>query len=589
MLTVRKKALTVSAAALTAGGVYVLTDDKRRREAQLTLASTYRVMNLASTVAIMCGDYGIDSMYGSKAKASEYDAKYNELCKLQSDLEELHRQQFDQYEVNKTNGSTPSVDPWLIKIDENAKVMDKVALELVALSEQKEHVRHDLHQRNAKRLTKMCSENGGLYIKLGQHIAMLDYIVPIEYQTELFSLLGTTPQSSIDSVRSVIKSELGAFPDELFDTFDPVPIASASLAQVHIATKNGVKYAVKVQHDGLAESAAFDMLVITNLVALVPHIFKEFNYNWLSAEMNRNVPLELDFRVERENILKTTKMLKKYIDSGEVAVPTVLDAYSATKVLTMSFEEGCYVSNKRQIEAWGLSKAHIAHTISTVFWDQIFKDGFVHCDPHEANLLVRPNPRNPAKPQIVLLDHGLYRQLDDQFRKDYCRLWQGIVFADKDQIEHFCKQMNAGPAYPLLASMITQRSWDDIVSEDIDRLRTKGRASDSTILKAYIEKYMVQIMQLLGVVPSDLLLLFKTSDCLRHLDLLLESDLNTSAVAASVVAEVLLKEDINSSYKTLNESYYNSLALYLIAYTNYYGIQTRLTGYYLLGWVNLVS
>ena len=317
MLTVRKKALAVSVAALATGGAYVLTDDKRRREAQLTLASTYRVMNLASTVAIMCGDYGIDSMYRSKAKASEYDAKYKELCQLQSDLEELHRQQFDQFEINKAKGSTPSADPWLIKIDENAKVMDKVALELVALSEQKEHVRHDLHQRNAKRLTQMCSENGGLYIKLGQHIAMLDYIVPIEYQTELFSLLGTTPQSSIDSVRSVIKSELGAYPDELYDTFDPVPIASASLAQVHIATKNGVKYAVKVQHDGLAESAAFDMLVITNLVALVPHIFKEFNYNWLSAEMNRNVPLELDFRVERENILKTTKMLKKYIESGK--------------------------------------------------------------------------------------------------------------------------------------------------------------------------------------------------------------------------------------------------------------------------------
>ena len=63
----------------------------------------------------------------------------------------------------------------------------------------------------------------------------------------------------------------------------------------------------------------------------------------------------------------------------------------------------------------------------------------------------------------------------------------------------------------------------------IPRLRTKGRASDSTILKAYIQKYLSQIMQLLGVVPSDLLLLFKTSDCLRHLDLLLGSDLNTSA------------------------------------------------------------
>ena len=69
----------------------------------------------------------------------------------------------------------------------------------------------------------------------------------------------------------------------------------------------------------------------------------------------------------------------------------------------------------------------------------------------------------------MLLDHGLYRQLDDKFRRDYCRLWQGIVLSNEKQIEHYCREMNAGPAYTLLAAIVTQRPWDDIVSNDIER------------------------------------------------------------------------------------------------------------------------
>ena len=69
----------------------------------------------------------------------------------------------------------------------------------------------------------------------------------------------------------------------------------------------------------------------------------------------------------------------------------------------------------------------------------------------------------------MLLDHGLYRQLDDSFRRDYCRLWQGIALGNAVQIEHYCKNMHAGMLYTLLAAMITQRPWDDIVSADINR------------------------------------------------------------------------------------------------------------------------
>ena len=315
MWSLRKKAFALSSGAMLSGATYVASDEQRRRKAELTLASSYRVLNLVSTVATICGDYGIDMMYHSKTKSSLYDEKHKELQQLQTDLEGYHEQQLELELHNKAHNIV-ALDPWMEKINENKVVMEKIASELVELSEEKDLLNHNLHLRNAKRLTKMCADNGGLYIKVGQHIAMLDYIVPLEYQNELFSLLGTTPQSSFEAVRRVIKTELGAYPEEIFDTFESVPIASASLAQVHIATKNNQKYAVKVQHEGLAESAYVDMLVITKLVSCIPLVFKEFNYDWLSAEMNRNVPLELDFKIERENILKTTHMLREFIRTG---------------------------------------------------------------------------------------------------------------------------------------------------------------------------------------------------------------------------------------------------------------------------------
>ena len=130
---------------------------------------------------------------------------------------------------------------------------------------------------------------------------MLDYILPGEYALVLRSLLDKNPSSSIDSIRSVIHKDLGAYPEELFASFEETPIASASLAQVHIATgKDGKKYAVKIQHDGLLESSEGDRLAITFIVALLSRLFKDFNYNFLTREMNQNLP-QVPFTVEHNH------------------------------------------------------------------------------------------------------------------------------------------------------------------------------------------------------------------------------------------------------------------------------------------------
>lgn len=108
-------------------------------------------------------------------------------------------------------------------------------------------------------------------------------------------------------------------------------------------------------------------------------LFPDFDYIWLTKEMNRNLPLELNFQCERGNIERTTNLLRDFIKRGEVAVPSVNAALSGRRVLSMSFEEGCYITNSRQISEWGLSRAQIGRTVAGVFCEQIFRHGFVHC------------------------------------------------------------------------------------------------------------------------------------------------------------------------------------------------------------------
>ena len=154
----------------------------------------------------------------------------------------------------------------------------------------------ELHQRCASRLLHLCLTNGGVYIKLGQHLAQLDYIVPEAYTRTLSALFQQTRSSSIADVTAVIEEDLGKPIGEAFASFDAEPIASASLAQVHRAAdrSTGQPLAVKVQHRGLRTAAASDMATVAAAVHLGGWLFPDdFRLSWVLEEP-RHLPLELD-------------------------------------------------------------------------------------------------------------------------------------------------------------------------------------------------------------------------------------------------------------------------------------------------------
>eukprot|EP00166_Cyanidium_caldarium_P006028 ctg_777.g365 len=348
-----------------------------------------------------------------------------------------------------------------------------------------------VHRRSAAKLYRLCERNGGIYIKLGQHLAQLDYLLPDEYCEAMRPLLNACPTQPLSEVEATLREDLGITSlTEAFAEFEPQPIASASLAQVHRArlrpdriheanaSDDGASafplvVAVKVQHRGLAEACQGDIATVQFLVTAAQRLFPgSFDYQWLVDEIRDNLPRELDFQLERCNGERCAHQLHTVRDADgrerarprpDVRVPQFLPQLSSHRVLTMSYEHGVPVHDVNGIQRLGLRLRDVAAVVNDVFTDQIFIHGFVHSDPHAGNILVRPRDDDASRPLIVLLDHGLYRELDDTFRLRYAALWQGIVGGDSRGIRTQALAMGVPEAdVELFTSMLTTRSWREV-------------------------------------------------------------------------------------------------------------------------------
>jgi aarF domain-containing kinase len=407
---------------------------------------------------------------------------------------------------------------------------------------------NDCHARGAQRLLGLCFANGGIYTKLGQHIGQLDHLLPEPYVVTMRQhLLDACPVSSLSEVKKIIKADLGADTSDLFTEFDPIPIASASLAQVHVARdKEGRKLAVKVQHPGLRETAAADIATINVLVNVARYFFPDFDFRWLVDEIKHNLPLELDFEHEARNAAQCKSNLARSRLSRQVHVPDIHPALSSSRVLTMEFIDGVPVDAQKLRKA-GFAPKDLSRLIATTFNEMIFSWGFVHCDPHAANLLVRKNSSGDM--QLVLLDHGLYKTYSDEFRIEYARLWRALILADEQLIKESCDKLNAGGAVDIFCAMLTQRPWEDIVDKQANHLSVPNTKEHKEKAQAFAADNAANISALLLKMPRPLLLLLKTNDCLRSVDFMLGNPVNSFIICARECTRALAQERIDKAKK----------------------------------------
>lgn len=318
--------------------------------------------------------------------------------------------------------------------------------------------RSKVHRECAEMALRMCSCNGGMFVKMGQHAATLGPAVPTEYVQALVSLQDQAPAGSWFDVMHVVKTQLKlseldevAGPQGIFAEFDREPVGSASLAQVHRARlSDGAEVAVKVQHRGIEAVVSSDLFIVRCLNGILSRLFKEegFSMAWAIEEFERNVAHELNFLEEAEHATRCREFFQLHQTlRANVHVPRVHAELTGPKLLVMDFSRGLpigrlteavrKVGSKPQADAVLsdsekealMTARSAAHTLAAAFGAMCFSSGFVHCDPHPGNLLVEIG-KTAAETRLVILDHGLYCNLSKKRRLAMCSLWQGMVLQD---------------------------------------------------------------------------------------------------------------------------------------------------------------
>ncbi|KAK6502174.1 hypothetical protein TWF506_002767 [Arthrobotrys conoides] len=353
-----------------------------------------------------------------------------------------------------------------------------------------------LHLRSAERVFDVLAKNGGLYLKVGQAIAMQAAVLPPAFQQKFAQLFDNAPQVSYNEVLKVFKRDFGGkTPDDIFmsGSFEKEAIASASIAQVHRARlKDGTPVAVKIQKPQIATWIRWDLQSWSILMWLESKFF-DINFYFVVPYIRERLKSECDFTNEADNSERTREFVMADPSlRNKVYVPKVFREYSTERILVAEWIDGVKLWDREAITgSWrgydnvgkpigrrraqkqnqhvaqeftslfetspnvrrdttirraglGLSLTDVMTIIVRLFACQMFSWGHVHCDPHPGNIFVRRKLN--GQPEVVLIDHGLYVDMSEEMRQDYCELWMSLLTIDNEKIGRVAEKWGIGNA-----------------------------------------------------------------------------------------------------------------------------------------------
>ena len=374
-----------------------------------------------------------------------------------------------------------------------------------------------LHARNGRRVRRSILQLRGLFIKAGQLASVLTNLLPEPFRAELEGLQDRVPASPPGHARARIQAEFGADPDTLFLDFTPLPVASASLAQVHRARMpvsvggDGLAemrdVAVKVQHADIEAIARLDLRAIKTILTAVGKWFKIQGLREQFQEIEAVILEELDFENEVENM----EAIRSRLGRG-VSVPGVVRERSGRHVLTTEFVDGIKSGDLAALDAAGIDRHALAVRILDAYGRMIFRDGLYHADPHPGNLLVRPDARAPDGFELVFLDFGAVARLTPEMRRGLAEMIAGVLASDATRVTAALGLMGVvadGDALEADAAILTLiEGVHERVLKDIDPF--SFRLGDLTFENALQTKLdALDDMNALGVSISDLASAFR--------------------------------------------------------------------------------
>ncbi len=335
-----------------------------------------------------------------------------------------------------------------------------------------------VHAANARRVYGLCIELGGGVLKLGQFLSCRMDLLPDAWVQALSGLQDNVPAQPFTEIAPYVEVELGAPLDTLFATFDPEPLAAASLAQVHAATLlDGTAVAVKVQRPGIDEIIETDIAAIRVAAGMLRGLLPEMDMETITRQLGVSLIEELDFQKEAANALELATCFK---DDDRVIVPVPRPALSTGRILTMDRLNGRRITEFLDAEPG--QRDTVLEVLIDCFCAQVLRHGVLHSDPHPGNFLVVDGPKGP---RLALLDFGCVQRFPSEVRRAYAGLASAIVSRDFMRVAELLDVMGFQSADDKPDSLITfAQMFLEAFSEDL------AGGLDSIDARAQLEKAM---------------------------------------------------------------------------------------------------
>ncbi len=311
----------------------------------------------------------------------------------------------------------------------------------------------DMDRYSAPQRVRMAFEElGPTFVKLGQVLATRPDLVPNEYVEEFSQLHDRVQPLPFETIKEILKNEYGQRRDEIFESIDPTPLGSASIAQVHKARlKNGDDVVIKIQRPGLLKTIDDDLSVLYMLAELLYKYIPEtrpFSPIAIVDEFFKTLELETDFIVEANNIRRFQQNFK---NDPTVIIPQVYLDLTTERVLVLEMLKGIPLSQEAALQQPGVVKEEVVRKSLQIYLKMVFIDGLFHGDLHAGNFFIYPDN------SIGLVDFGVVGRLNSRAqtvvanqllalaKEDYERLAYEYVelapFTDQVNVDHFAKEL----------------------------------------------------------------------------------------------------------------------------------------------------
>ncbi len=400
------------------------------------------------------------------------------------------------------------------------------------------------HARRAEHLVATIAILGPSFIKIAQVFAGRADLLPEPYLTAISSLTDRVPPVSVDQIERVIEEEYGQPVHELFTDWSRVPLASASLGQVHRARYLGVDVVVKVLRPNIEHTVAADVKASALMLSWAERFFPNPHVLGLRAilgEFARRIGDEMDFRKEGEY---AERIRTNFAFNPKVAVPIVFAEMTRRRALVLEYMPGTRIDALAPLIASGtVDTGYLVRTVMELYVQMMLVDGFFHADPHPGNLLWGDDGR------VVLLDFGLVVDVPRATRLALVRTVFAAIKKDSNAVVDGFYSL--GVVQPGVERHVMLRLVETLLSVAFERTTTQERIE-------FVERELLadQVLETMYdfpvILPPDMVYFARTAALIEGLGVRYDSRFNALLVVSPIA--MTMRRQILTSLGELDQS-----------------------------------